>query len=107
MGVRDAHSLEHGSFVLHRGIFLIDPANRPRCGKRPGVAMGRYCLFVVGIGILYVWSTIGGSRSPSNRASLWVIRVKIGGEPCGDTWSGAVSLVFSKRTDVYGELEIK
>ena len=23
-----------------------------------------------------------------------------GGEPCGDTWSQAVSLVFSKRTDV-------
>ena len=25
---------------------------------------------------------------------------QMGGEPCGDTWIRAVSLVFSKRTDV-------
>ena len=55
---------------------------------------------VVGIGILCVWSTIGGSRSPSNRASLWVIRTRTGGEPCGGPCSWALSLVFSKRTDV-------
>ena len=36
----------------------------------------------------------------------WQSRVVVGdsrltgGEPCGDTWSQAVSLVFSKRTDV-------
>ena len=68
------------------------------------VAIGRYSLFVwvtvVGIGALYVWSTLGGSRSPSNRTSLWGIRARTGGEPCGDTWSQAVSLVFSTRTDV-------
>ena len=29
--------IAHGSFVLHRGLFPIDPANRPRCGKRPNI----------------------------------------------------------------------
>ena len=29
-----SNSIAHGYFVLHRGLFLIDPANRPRCGKR-------------------------------------------------------------------------
>ena len=28
------------------------------------------------------------------------IRARTGGEPCGDTWSQAVSLVVSTRTDV-------
>ena len=44
------------------------------------VAIGRYCLFVwatvVGIGVLCLWFTIGGSRSPSNRASLWEFRAR-------------------------------
>ena len=50
-----------------------------------------------GIGVLCVWSTIGGSRSPGNRTSLWVIRARWVASPavtCG------VSLVFLKRTDV-------
>ena len=50
---------------------------------------------------LYVWSTLGGSRSPGNHVSLWEIRARTGGEPCGDTWSQTVSLVFSTRTDVF------
>ena len=41
---------------------------------------------------LYVWFTVGGLRSPSNRVPLWVIHAKTGGEPYGDTWSWAVSL---------------
>ena len=51
---------------------------------------------------LYEWSTLGGSKSPGNRVSLWEFAP--GGEPCGDTWSQAVSRVFSTRTDV---LEIR
>ena len=42
--------------------------------------IGRYCQFVwatvVGIGVLYAWFTVGGPRSPSNRAPLWVIRAR-------------------------------
>ena len=42
------------------------------------VAIGRYrwlaWAIVVGIGVLYLWFTVGGLRSPSNRVPLWVIR---------------------------------
>ena len=73
--------------------------------QTPSVAIGRYrrCLYGSqwwGYVFLYVWFTLGGSKSPGNRVSLWGIRARTGGEPCGDTWSPAVSLVFSSRTDV-------
>ena len=73
-------------------------------GGGGSVAIGRYSVFVwvtvVGIGVLCAWSMIGGSRSPGNHASLWGICARTGGDPCGDTWSQAVSLVFSTRTDM-------
>ena len=31
---------------------------------------------MVVIGVLYVWFTVGGLRSPSNRVPLWVIRAR-------------------------------
>ena len=44
------------------------------------VAIGRYrwlaWAIAVGIGVLYLWFTVGGLRSPSNRVPLWVIRAR-------------------------------
>ena len=31
---------------------------------------------MVGIGVLYLWFTVGGLRSPGNRVPLWVIRAR-------------------------------
>ena len=49
-------------------------------GGGGSVAIGRYrwlgWAIVVGICVLYLWFTVGGLRSPSNRVPLWVIRAK-------------------------------
>ena len=68
------------------------------------VATGRYWWFtwtiVVGIGVLYVWFTVGGLRSPSNRVPLWVIRARQVANLTVTRGVGQSLLVFSRRAEV-------
>ena len=49
---------------------------------------------------LYVWFTVGGRRSPSNRVPLWVIRARQVAILTVTRGVGQSLLVFSWRVDV-------
>ena len=55
---------------------------------------------MVGIGVLYVWFTVGGLRSPSNRVPLWVIRARQVANLTVTRGVGQSLLVFSRRAEV-------
>ena len=53
-----------------------------------------------GIGVLFVWFTVGGLRSPSNRVPLWVIRARQVVNLAVTHGVGQSLLVFSRRANV-------